>query len=118
MKGEQTEEVKLFEAMPISFVQQDVISYNATISGEKSGQWQAMCKSEPHPSVIRHSAATRACEKGERLEEALRLFGTLWKAKPLAISYNAAITACEKGDQLQETRVKSSRNILRRLDIL
>ena len=56
MKGEQTEEaVKLFAAMPTSFVQQDVISYNATISAcEKSGQW--LCKSEAHRSV-RHSAA-------------------------------------------------------------
>ena len=106
MKGEQTEEaVKLFAAMPTSFVQQDVISYNATISAcEKSGQWQAMCKSEAHRSVIRHSAA-RACEKGERLEahQLQRGYASPEAIQQEVIGYSAAITVCEKGGQLPLT---------------
>eukprot|EP00913_Durusdinium_trenchii_P015660 g14720.t2 len=110
--GQWPEALKLFEAMPETKVQPDVISYSAAISAcEKCGQWpqalklfHAMPKAKVQPNVISHNAAISACEKGGQWQQAIKLFEAMpeERVQPDAISYNAAISACEKGGNWPE----------------
>ena len=81
----------------------DVIRYNAALSAcGACGEWnyafgllEEMKGEQTWPDVTSYSAAITACEKGDCVEEALKMFGELRERhKPNVISYNAAISAC------------------------